>query len=202
MAGFSLTKEYDDVFVPISQGWATAQINKAVLTESKKGDPMLVLQYKILAPNKDLNKTCRDYVVLVDESWGYGRLGKICLAADPNMVGCTDATPNGFDPHDQQSCHRYLLGQVFNVRIKHTVTTGDGGEERTWANADKYGYCNPTRRQGVYAEIGGQPDLDDEAFCDFDGVSLTASNGGGYSPNAPQSTPTEEDHWDNPEIPF
>ncbi len=202
-AGFDLKKTYDDDFSPITEGWHMVQVNRAILGESKKGEPQIQLQYRMLSPHADRGKTCRDYINLVDAPWGYARLAQVCLAIDPNMSGSANSS-DGFDPHNQQSIFNHVLGGILNVYIKHTTGEGRDGVERTYANADKHGYAKPQKRQAVFAELGGEPKLDDDAYCDFDGIPL---NDGQRSLDVPsqgfkEDPRADEDHWDNPEIPF
>ena len=181
---FDIKKKYNSgsVFTPISEGVHIAHITRAVVGESSNGNPMLTVEYTVLTPKDDKGKKFRDKIVLVDEWYGYGKISKLCVAVDPNMVGAAQDPENGFDPHNQASVFKHLIGGLITIRTKHKAATNRAGEARTYVeindrrDAPGWEPVKPEHLTRLFNELGRKPELPQNAYTDFDGTPIIADD--------------------------
>jgi len=77
--------------------------------KSKKDNWMLVLDYRLIdREDPDYEKEVREWIVLVPESWGYGKWQRLADAIDPS-----GALRKEVDPDDVKAVKEAILGQPF-----------------------------------------------------------------------------------------
>ena len=155
MSGFSTKKDYNG-FTAIKEGTHIAYITKAVLGQSRKGDDMLTLRWHI-TEGQDRKRQIRDWIVLVEKGYGYGRLAELCTAI--GVLGVGD-DPSGLNPHDQESVHDNLLGKQCTI-----TTSNEANGEYTNTRIDAY----TPHPDGTGAPA---PQLPEDALADFDGMPV------------------------------
>jgi len=171
---FSLDEDYGSEI--IEEGEHIAQITKAFLTESRKGDPMIALRWTIVEDaQKGLN--WREYIICKKVWYGYGKLQRICRATGIQAI---DKDPAGLNPLVSESVTRNMLGKVCIVETKNQDTEGNDGRKFTNAQSEEY---SRLPREAVKLMLAtyddGEPPLPDDSYQDFDGRPLDGfgSNG-------------------------
>lgn len=173
--GFSSKRSYND-YEPISEGKHIAQMTKCVLGQSRKGKDMLTMRWTIVdVRDGQEGRTWRDYIVLEEKPWGYGKLAELCRAAD--VLGCDD-DPDGLDPHNQVSVHKHLVGVIASIETKNEESQGSDGRSFTNTRSEQYS-------EAVWAAEA--PDLPFDAYLDFNDEPIGAaleddwSDGGSFN---------------------
>lgn len=178
MSGFSMNKDYTEL--PPAEGRQLAFISQIEPTQSRKLDPMLVLRFTMMTGEDD-GKSVKEWIVLVDQDWGYGKLKRLVLAIDSKTRGIAD-DPDGlddpddrFDPHNPESVKTHLLGKPVAIIIKHetyTADSDDGPEERLTGRVKKFMALRSEecdQLESVYGEGFLTPELPEDAMDGFSG---------------------------------
>lgn len=173
--GFSTKTEYK--VLTIEAGRHTWWITKAVLTESKKKEPMLALQFTCVDDGMEHEEeapTCRDWVVLKATRYGFGKLAAICEAID--VMGCEDDPVGGLDPFDQGSIHQCLLGKFF---IAEVVLEEEEykGKKRTNIRIVDNGYYRISKSELARLDLA-ELELGSDAYLGFKGEFLKGGMNG------------------------
>jgi len=178
-------------FTPISNGWHQFYITQAELTTSKKGNEMIALRYTVIGEDEHAKKHTRDWIVLTQTKFGFGKLAKLCRAIDPDMKGTGADPEDGFDPFSQKSINYHLLGQPFGGKVKQESRKwmqDDGTEEtRIAERVQDFRLIDNNGLKKLEAQYGGDPTppLPDDAHGD--------SYGGGYSGGVASTSGVDDD---------
>lgn len=169
---FDASEDYD---TPIEDGDHLALITKVVLTESKKGTPMCAVRFHMISPkDESQGQSLRDYFLLIQKPYGYGKLARLCRAVD--VVGVAQ-DPAGLDPHDQDSLWEHLLGKPVTITTSHEVKPRNDG------SGDFYSYqvegykAVSDKAKGALEKIGAL-ELPDDCRTDLDGNQIGATQDG------------------------
>lgn len=192
---------------PIAPGTHAFFITHAELGRSKATDkPMITLEFTVINTNDpDRGKVIKEWVVLEEKF--RRKLSNLCLACNPAMTSRTPNNPDGFDPMDQASINRHLMGAPLagRVEVKPRTYTTKAGEQRT-TNEARFVFDSPWRAltEAEKAKLAGQyngyltPEL--PARKAANGADKEGLFGGSGNQTAPKTSPNGTTFDD--EIPF